>query len=280
MVAQEREIERIRDALKHEQHIREKKFLQELEEREKMFSERERVLFDRQREMEDVLRRRHDEVDYLRHKLEVDISKKEAELAEKEQGLESEKARYTEEGLRNLESKSRSYVSDAISSLERNEDKFHSLAKVWGGVGVFSLVAGVVFFSWISIVGASSVAGSPSWELIAFLTLKGVISVAILGALARYAFMFSRSYMHEALKNGDRRHAINFGKFYLETYGAAADWVQIKEAFEHWNISSGSAFSGGQESKAEAEIAEKVAGAVVDRFAKFGEKLVATPENK
>jgi hypothetical protein len=49
--------------------------------------------------------------------------------------------------------------------------------------------------------------------------------------------------MREALKNADRRHAINFGKFYLESYGAAAEWSQVKEAFEHWNITGENAFS-------------------------------------
>lgn len=73
--------------------------------------------------------------------------------------------------------------------------------------------------------------------------LKGIIAVALLVGLAKYSFLFSSSYMQEALKNADRRHAINFGKFYLESYGAAADWAQVKEAFEHWNISGTNAFT-------------------------------------
>ena len=48
--------------------------------------------------------------------------------------------------------------------------------------------------------------------------------------------------MHESLKSSERQHAINFGKFYLESYGVDADWSQIKDAFEHWNISSNTAF--------------------------------------
>lgn len=68
--------------------------------------------------------------------------------------------------------------------------------------------------------------------------------------------------MREALKNADRRHAINFGKFYLESYGAAADWTQIKEAFEHWNITGDNAFSKSEESKLDVTTLEKVATAI------------------
>ena len=64
--------------------------------------------------------------------------------------------------------------------------------------------------------------------------------------------------MREALKNADRRHAINFGKFYLQSYGAAADWTQIKEAFEHWNITGENAFSKPENSKLDVTILEKI----------------------
>jgi hypothetical protein len=87
-----------------------------------------------------------------------------------------------------------------------------------------------------------------TWEFITFSIFKGLIAVGLFAALAKYSFLFSNSYMREALKNADRRHAINFGNFYLESYGAAAEWSQIKEAFEHWNIIGTNAFSKTDES--------------------------------
>ncbi|WP_090808310.1 hypothetical protein [Paenibacillus sp. 276b] len=48
--------------------------------------------------------------------------------------------------------------------------------------------------------------------------------------------------MVESLRNADRIHAISFGEFYLKTYGEKADWNEIKEAFQHWNIDKGSSF--------------------------------------
>lgn len=77
-------------------------------------------------------------------------------------------------------------------------------------------------------------------------------------AFARYAFIFSNSYMHESLKNSERRHAINFGKFYLEAYGANASWEQVKEAFQHWNISNDSAFTKKNTSDFDPKVMENV----------------------
>jgi hypothetical protein len=48
--------------------------------------------------------------------------------------------------------------------------------------------------------------------------------------------------MVEALRTGDRRHAIRFGEFYLKAYGENTTWEEIKEAFQHWNIDIGSSF--------------------------------------
>jgi hypothetical protein len=73
--------------------------------------------------------------------------------------------------------------------------------------------------------------------------------------------------MEEALKNADRRHAINFGKFYLESYGAAADWAQVKEAFEHWNIAASNAFSRSDSSLPDISVLEKSV-ALIERVSK------------
>ena len=60
--------------------------------------------------------------------------------------------------------------------------------------------------------------------------------------------------MVEALRNADRRHAISFGEFYLRAYGANADWKEVKEAFQHWNIDKGSHFLGQNNSEFDPQI--------------------------
>ena len=71
----------------------------------------------------------------------------------------------------------------------------------------------------------------------------GAISVGIILAIAKLAFTLGKSYMVESLRSADRSHAISFGEFYLKSYGNDSEWSELKEAFQHWNIDSGSVFS-------------------------------------
>jgi len=50
--------------------------------------------------------------------------------------------------------------------------------------------------------------------------------------------------MTESLKNADRIHAISFGKFFLQAFGDNVDAKEVKEVFQHWNISNSTSFSG------------------------------------
>ena len=187
--------------------------------------------------------KRQEEAEALRAKLEHEVISREAQLQEALQQLNLEKERYTEENRKKIEHTSKNYVSDTLSALEKKETQFHLISKIWSVIGVVSLAGGLGFFGYVTISNFASIPNPVSWEFITFSVFKGLIVVALFVALAKYAFLFSNSYMRESLKNADRRHAINFGNFYLESYGGAAEWAQIKEAFEHWNIIGTNAFS-------------------------------------
>lgn len=260
--AQERELDEFRKKLKTEQLSREKELHKELEAREKFFADREKKLFERQREVEEQLVRRQHEAEQLRIRLEQEIVQRESQLSEAMQALQIEKARYTEESRKNIERKSKDYVSEALESLNIKEEKFHFLSKLWSSIGALSLFLGVGFFGYVTVASFASLPTVITWEFIALSVFKGLIAVALFAALSKYAFLFSNSYMQEALKNGDRRHAINFGKFYLESYGAAAEWIQIKEAFEHWNITGSNAFNKHEENKIDITALEKITDAI------------------
>jgi len=235
----ERDLERQRSELRE----REKKFQSELKMRESYFSEREKMLAVKQTEFQAHLASRDHELQVLRERLHVEISSREKELEMAQAELEKEKIRYLEEGRQRIQDQSNSYVSEALALLANKEEDFHSKSRVWGLVGATSLGLGLVFFLLLSIYSTISAPQDVSWQDIAYLLVKGIVVVALFGALAKYAHGFSASYMHEALKNADRRHAINFGKFYLQSYGASASWNEVKEAFEHWNIDGKSAFT-------------------------------------
>jgi hypothetical protein len=259
---QEKQLDDYRAKLKNEQLAREKGFQKELEARERFFTEREKKLFERQREFEEHLHVRQSEAEELRARLEQEIVRRESELQETRRALQQEKELYKEESRKKIERTSKDYVSEALDLLGKKETEFHTRSKAWGAIGAASLVGGLAFFGHVTVTSFSVIPNSVTWEFITFALFKGLIALALFAALAKYSLLFSNAYMREALKNADRRHAINFGKFYLESYGAAADWTQIKEAFEHWNITGDNAFSKSEDNKLDVTALEKVATAI------------------
>jgi hypothetical protein len=272
---QEKQLEQYSTRLKNEQLQREKELQHELEERERFYAERERKLYERQREFEENLLIRQSEMEDLRARLEHEVARRESELIETRRALQQEKELYKEESRKKIERTSKDYVSDALELLGKKESEFHNRSKTWSIVGASSLVSGLVFFGYVTAKSFTEMADPITWEFITFAVFKGLIAVVLFAALAKYSLLFSNSYMREALKNADRRHAINFGKFYLESYGAAADWTQIKEAFEHWNITGDNAFSKGEESKLDVTTIEKLATAIE----KIGKSLPASSKD-
>lgn len=264
---QARELDAYRKRLKEEQLAREKDFQKELEAREHLFSQREKKLLERQRDFENHLMHRQAETEDLRERLKTEIANREAKLQQALIDLAQEKERYNEESRKKIERTSKDYVADALDTLDKKERQFHRISKFWSGIGASALIGAIGFFVYLSLSSAVSLPSPITWEFLIFAVFKGLVAVALLAGLAKYSFLFSSSYMQEALKNADRRHAINFGKFYLESYGAAADWSQVKEAFEHWNIAGTNAFTRSEEYLPDVSALEK-AVALVERASK------------
>lgn len=263
----EQEFDEYRAKLQEEQLRREQELLREFEERQKLFSEREGKLLERQKRFERHIVEQEKEAEQLRAHLQVEITTREARLQAALAELETEKERYKEESRKRVQTNSHGYVSDALESLDKKERQFHRMSKVWSFLGAGGLVAGLGFFGYLSLSSAIVLPAAISWAFLIFVALKGALVIALVAGLAKYAFLFSSYYMQEALKYADRRHAINFGKFYLESYGAAAEWPQVKEAFEHWNISAANAFSRSDESLPDISALEK-AVSLIERVGK------------
>ncbi|WP_368204971.1 hypothetical protein [Aeromonas sp. s5] len=240
---QERELNTYRVRLKEEQYLREKEMRKELEERERYFIEREKKLIERQKEFEMHFHKREMETESLRDHLQKEISIREADLKRAFDELALEKDRLTKESREKIEQTSKNYVEDALELLSSKESQFHTMSKIWSSIGALCLVIGVIFFIVVTFKYGSMNSNDITWQFLLFTLFKGGVTVGLLVGISKYAYVFSSSYMHESLKNADRRHAINFGKFYLQSYGAAADWAEVKEAFEHWNISGTNAFT-------------------------------------
>jgi len=187
--------------------------------------------------------------------------RKEAELklSREYEELEKEKERYREESRRKIETSSSDYVNEALKSLDTTATRYHVIARNWSIVGTLALVFGILTGLYFGVRGLTPMEGKNTieWAQVVFFGFKGLIVIGLFVALAKYCFMYGQSFMHESLKNSERKHAINFGKFYLESYGADADWIQVKEAFEHWNIVSASAFSKNDPDKFDPKVLEK-----------------------
>ncbi|MDD2660592.1 MAG: hypothetical protein PHY54_13080 [Methylococcales bacterium] len=258
----EKEFDEYSAKIKKEQLAREQDLQKEIADRERFFVERTKELSERQKTFENHLQDKQRETDELRVRLEQEFSEKKSELQKTFEELQQEKERYKKEYQEKIDRTSKDYVSDTIALLGQKEAEFHKISKAWGIIGAGSLLVGIVFFGYVTVASFSSIPNPVTWEFITFVVFKGLIAVALFAALAKYSLLFSNSYMQEALKNADRRHAINFGKFYLASYGAMADWAQIKEAFENWNIRGENAFSKSENSKLDVTALDKFANTI------------------
>lgn len=256
---------------RHEELLqRESSLRKELAHMEALFHEREKTLMEQQHH----LMQRQAASDALRAKLQEEITQREVKLEQALAELQQEKERYNEESRKRLEKTSRDYVAEVLEVLDRKERQFHSLSKAWAYGGAIALLLATAFFVATTYLIASKMPEHVSWQFIIFSLFKGFVPAALLIGLARYSFLYSNAYMREALKNADRTHAINFGKFYLQSYGAAADWSQVKEAFANWNISNSNAFVANEKIDTDLTAVESAAS-LVERVARALPKLKA-----
>jgi hypothetical protein len=143
-----------------------------------------------------------------------------------------------------IETKATEYVDEAISELKGREDNLTKNANFWYWMGYGAIAIGVAAAAVFSFFGYSQFNGQePKWDLVAFTAIKSIFLVGLLLGIAKYSFSLAKSYMEESLKNADRIHAISFGKFFLQAFGDEADSSDIKEVFQHWNISGKNSFS-------------------------------------
>ncbi|MEL7615269.1 hypothetical protein DQ400_19535 [Vreelandella sulfidaeris] len=155
-----------------------------------------------------------------------------------------------------FESSAAEYIEEALSELKERERRLNSKAQLWYWMGYGAIAAGVISAAILALVNLSSFGDSSRWDLITFTAFKSIFLVGLLLALAKYSFTLGKSYMDQSLKNSDRIHAISFGKFYLQAFGDRATPDEMKEVFQHWNISSDNSFSGLNSEMIEPKILE------------------------
>lgn len=146
------------------------------------------------------------------------------------------------------------YIKQSQKALQEREIAYRRIAYLCYSFGALALVCGIAF----SVRRLSnSVSQSNAIGLIGNI-LPYALFMTLLLALIKYLFTLGKSYMNEALRNSDRTHAISFGEFYLNVYSETAQWSEVKEAFQHWNIDQGSHFKAQETKEFDPKIIEHV----------------------
>lgn len=135
------------------------------------------------------------------------------------------------------------FVDEAIKTQQQYETQHKASARFWYFLGYISLVGGLLVTAYLANRFIGTETATPDYARAISISLLNIIAIAILAALARYAYSLGKSYMSESLKSSDRIHAIQFGKFFLRAYGSKASSAEIREVFQHWNIDRTSTFS-------------------------------------
>lgn len=147
-----------------------------------------------------------------------------------------------------IERKASDYIITATDALKKRENNNKIVAYFCYSIGFLTLIAGV-FFAIDGLKVVSEVTNSfeitPNivWVTIITLLLKSIIIIGLLLTCSKYTFTLGKSFMHEALRNADRLHAISFGEFFIKAYGdKISSYSEVNEIFQNWNIDKSSSF--------------------------------------
>lgn len=202
---------------------REKKISADLAARSKTLQEREANLSAREKEMSAHFAKMQREHEALQEKV----------IAERKSLLE-EKERVSTEYQELLEKNSTEYIEATLINLNNRYAELDGQAGRWQIAGALSLVVGlfVLIYTSIQIPPLDPALG---WKHIAYIGIRGSALLALIGAFTAYSARTSKAIRAEAKLIHDRKHAIDYGAFFLKTHGKNANWSQIENVFKDWN---------------------------------------------
>lgn len=180
-----------------------------------------------------VLRASRDKLEHTAFEISHGIS----QYLGKFQAIDEEK----KETIARVTENAEKYISESISRLELKEKIYRRIAYLCYSLCGVSLIAAIVVILFKANFLLNSKVEITTSKQIQIVLLWFVL-LALIISISRFLFLIGKSFMVESLRNSDRIHAISFGEFYLKAFGDKADWNEIKEAFQHWNIDKGSTF--------------------------------------
>jgi hypothetical protein len=139
-------------------------------------------------------------------------------------------------------------VDEELKFLSDRATRFEKSANFWYRIACIVMVLAGLFaiyragVSYAIIKSSGTAAGNLTWEEVVLSVASSLIVLALLGGIARFAYMMGKSFMVESIRNNNRRHAITFGRGYLSAFRHDITWPEAKDAFRFWNIDIGSSF--------------------------------------
>jgi hypothetical protein len=170
-----------------------------------------------------------------------------------------------------VEKNAATFIEKSLTELRTRERTNRRIAYVWYVSAYVFLLLGILF-GFYRATQLEQV--QKNWAAVGELFVLSVIVVGFLVGAAKLSFMLGKGFMVEALRSADRIHAISFGEFYLNAFGEQAQWAEVKEAFQHWNIDRGSSFITQTTKEFDPQVLEmavEIAKAISQRSAKKSE---------
>ena len=128
-------------------------------------------------------------------------------------------------------------IDGVCKELEDSVRRNKRLALVCYTLSVALLMASILVFYAMRHISANA-----ALLEIGIVLASRVVVVALIVSVCRLFFVLGKSFMVESIRCADRRHAISFGKFFMDAYGDVATIDEIIKAFQAWNIDGGSSF--------------------------------------
>lgn len=133
----------------------------------------------------------------------------------------------------------KTYLSDTVRKREDRFTRNRRIADFWT-VFSLALIGSCLYFIYRSFKALNTDdldiwSTDISWSTASFLLLKGAFFISAFGIALRVSIAFRDRYAKEAELDDQKIHALGYGQFFVETYGAVADRKEVVEALNAWH---------------------------------------------
>lgn len=127
------------------------------------------------------------------------------------------------------------YIKDVFVTLKQSEKRNRAFALWLYLISVLSMISVIA----VLVFAVNKQLQGSTIEHLIFVSVVSLLICIMLISLSKLFFTLAKAFMVEAIRCSDRIHAISFGRFFLDAYGAEASREEVLQAFNSWNIDNG-----------------------------------------